>query len=55
VLVLIVWISGEAGLGFVFRALLISSTLMLVVGLLACVGPATRALRIHPTEALRET
>jgi ABC-type lipoprotein release transport system permease subunit len=26
---------------------------MVVVGLLATIGPARRALRVHPTEALR--
>jgi putative ABC transport system permease protein len=40
---------------FVIRALVITSTVMLVVGLLACIVPAKRALRIHPTEALRQT
>jgi hypothetical protein len=40
---------------FVIRALAITSTVMLVVGLLACIVPAKRALRIHPTEALRQT
>lgn len=34
--------------------LLATSATMLVVGLLACVVPARRALRIQPTEALRE-
>jgi ABC-type antimicrobial peptide transport system permease subunit len=33
---------------------LISSIVMAVVGLLACAAPARRALRVHPTEALRE-
>ena len=31
-----------------------TSAVMLAACLLACVGPATRALRINPTEALRE-
>jgi ABC-type antimicrobial peptide transport system permease subunit len=31
-----------------------AAALMLVVGLLACVVPARRALRIQPTEALKE-
>ena len=32
----------------------ITSVLMAAVGVLACAGPARRALRIQPTEALRE-
>ena len=35
-------------------ALLMTSTIMLTVGLLACVEPARRALRINPTDALKE-
>jgi ABC-type antimicrobial peptide transport system permease subunit len=33
---------------------LITSVIMAVVGVLACAAPARRALRIQPTEALRE-
>jgi hypothetical protein len=32
----------------------ITSVVMAAVGVLACAGPARRALRIHPTEALRQ-
>jgi putative ABC transport system permease protein len=32
----------------------VTSLVMTVVGVLACAGPARRALRVHPTEALRE-
>jgi len=35
-------------------ALLITSAVMLTVGMLACVEPARRALRIQPSEALKE-
>jgi predicted permease len=35
-------------------ALITTSTIMLLVGLLACVEPARRALRIQPTDALKE-
>jgi ABC-type lipoprotein release transport system permease subunit len=35
------------------EALLITSVVMLTIGLLACVEPARRALRISPTEALK--
>ena len=31
----------------------VSAALMIVIGLLAVVGPGRRAIRIHPTEALR--
>ena len=41
--------------GFLVQGLVITSTVMMTTGLLACVGPARRALRIHPTDALRET
>lgn len=34
--------------------LAMTSAVMLVAGLLACIGPAGRALRINPTEALRQ-
>jgi predicted permease len=33
----------------------ITSVIMAVVGVLACAAPARRALRIHPTEALRQS
>jgi ABC-type lipoprotein release transport system permease subunit len=35
-------------------ALMGTSLVMLTVGLLACLEPARRALRIHPTDALKE-
>jgi len=34
---------------------LITSVIMAIVGVIACAGPARRALRIQPTEALRES
>ena len=40
-------------IAFITRALLITSGVMLTVGLLACLSPARRALRIPPTDALR--
>ncbi len=46
---------GEAP--YVFRAvspLLTTTAVMLTVGLLACVEPARRGLRIHRTDALKE-
>jgi hypothetical protein len=45
---------GEAGASFVLNALLRTSMVMLVVGLLACIAPARRALTIDPTTALRD-
>ena len=33
-------------------ALVMTSAVMLTVGLLACVEPARRALRIHPTDGV---
>jgi predicted permease len=54
VLVLFIWLEPEVGVADVLHALLITSALMLTVGLLACIEPARRALRIQPTEALKE-
>jgi putative ABC transport system permease protein len=54
VLLLFVTLVTELELSDVRDALLTTSLLMLTVGLLACVEPARRALRIHPTEALKE-
>jgi putative ABC transport system permease protein len=44
---------GRIPVAFVVRALIITSGVMLTVGLMACMAPARRALRIHPTDALR--
>ena len=46
--------SGHFPVAFVTRSLMITSGIMLTVGLLACIAPARRALRINPTEALRQ-
>ena len=54
VLLLFVYLSEEVPLGFVAQALLGTSAIMLTVGLLACIEPARRALRIAPTDALKE-
>jgi ABC-type lipoprotein release transport system permease subunit len=45
---------GEAGMSFVLNSLMRTSAVMFVVGLLACVEPARRALTIDPTTALRD-
>jgi putative ABC transport system permease protein len=44
----------EADLADVWMALVGTSAIMLAVGLLACIEPARRALRIQPTDALKE-
>jgi len=54
VLLLFVTLGTDVDLADVADALLITSAVMLTVGLLACVEPARRALRINPTEALKE-
>jgi hypothetical protein len=54
VILLLAIVSEDVSFGFVARELLITSTVMLAVGLLGCVEPARRALRINPTEALKE-
>jgi ABC-type antimicrobial peptide transport system permease subunit len=54
VIVFVVALSDEAGIADVAGALLVTSAVMLTVGLLACVEPARRALRIEPSEALKE-
>jgi predicted permease len=54
VLMIGIWFAaGRFPIAFITRALVITSTIMLTVGLLACLAPARRALRIHPTDALR--
>jgi putative ABC transport system permease protein len=54
VLLLFVTLATDVTLADVGEALLITSAIMLTTGLVACVEPARRALRIHPTDALRE-
>jgi hypothetical protein len=54
VILLIVSLSAEIDFAEIWGALLTTSSVMLTVGLLACVEPARRALRIHPTDALKE-
>jgi putative ABC transport system permease protein len=53
-LVLFIALEPEVELGQVWDALLRTSAVMLAVGLLACVEPARRALRIQPVDALKE-
>jgi putative ABC transport system permease protein len=55
VLLLFITLTAEVDLSDVGVALIGTSALMLTVGLLGCVEPARRALRIHPTDALRES
>ena len=54
VLLSVIVLSTEVDVADVLGALLMTSAVMLTVGLLACVAPARRALRIHPTDALKE-
>jgi ABC-type antimicrobial peptide transport system permease subunit len=54
VLSLFIWLEPEVDLSYVAVPLLGTSTVILIVGLLACVEPARRALRINPVDALRE-
>jgi predicted permease len=54
VILVIVALSNEVALNEVAGALLITSAAMLTVGLVACIEPARRALRINPTEALKD-
>ena len=54
VLVSLIYLSPEVSVAEVWDALLTTSAVMLTVGLLACVEPARRALRIQPTDALKE-
>ena len=54
VLLLFVKLSEEATIADVWGALLTTSCVMFAVGLLACIEPARRALRINPTDALKE-
>ena len=54
VLLLFVALSDEVDIFFVADALMGTSAIMLTVGLLACIEPARRALRIAPTDALKE-
>jgi hypothetical protein len=55
VLILVVTPASEPGLSALLQPLLMTSAIMTTVGLLACVVPARRALRIHPTDALKDT
>ena len=55
-LLLLLVMSGEENVpwGFFRRGLLITSALMMTAGVLACIEPARRALRINPIDALKE-
>jgi putative ABC transport system permease protein len=54
IILLFIALSPEVELAFVWQGLVWTSAVMLTVGLLACVEPARRALRIQPTDALRD-
>jgi putative ABC transport system permease protein len=55
VLLLFAAISDEIEVADLAFGLMLTSAVMVTVGLLACVEPARRALRIQPTDALKET
>jgi predicted permease len=48
-------LSEEVDGAFIARVVFITSSVMLTVGLLGCIEPARRALRINPIQALKET
>ena len=54
VLVLVISQSDEVALSDMWSGLVMTSSVMLMVGVLACVEPARRALRIQPTDALKD-
>jgi putative ABC transport system permease protein len=54
IILLIAWRAGGGISTYLAVALLIVSIIMAAVGVLACAGPARRALRVQPTEALRQ-
>jgi predicted permease len=53
-LLLLIALHPEAELSAVWDALVATSSIMLTIGVLACIEPARRALRINPTDALKE-
>ena len=53
-IVLIAWRTDSLTAGLLVSSA-VTSVVMAVVGVLACAGPARRALRVQPTEALRQT
>jgi hypothetical protein len=53
IVLLIAWRSGAVTTDLLV-SLVIMSVIMVVVGVLACAVPARRALRVQPTEALRQ-
>ena len=53
-LLLFVGLSTEVAVADVADALVATSTVMLTVGLLACLEPARRALRVDPIDTLKE-
>jgi putative ABC transport system permease protein len=54
-LLLLAWLSAEMSVANMVPPLLGTSAIMLAVGLVACIEPARRALRIQPIEALKES
>ena len=55
IILLIAWRSGGGVSAELVVTLVIVSVIMAAVGVLACAGPARRALRVQPMEALRQS
>jgi predicted permease len=53
-IILLAMLSDDLDLFNIAHAVLITPAMILTAGLLACVGPARRALRISPSDALRD-
>jgi hypothetical protein len=54
IILLLAWRADSLTAGLLVSSV-ITSVIMAAVGVLACAGPARRALRIQPTEALRQS
>jgi ABC-type antimicrobial peptide transport system permease subunit len=52
-ILLIAWRADSLTAGLLITSV-VTTIIMAAVGVLACAGPARRALRIQPTEALRQ-
>jgi putative ABC transport system permease protein len=54
IILFVAWRAGGGVSPDLVVALLVVSLIMTAVGVLACAGPASRALRVQPTDALRQ-
>ncbi|MEO6212364.1 MAG: hypothetical protein ABIP65_01935, partial [Vicinamibacterales bacterium] len=53
IILLLAWRADSLTVNLLVSSM-ITSVIMTAVGVLACAGPARRALRVQPTEALRQ-